>query len=61
MLVYRLEYFHPASGRISHCAKFDAPDDGQALALASEQSGDGPLELWCERRLVRRIEAIAAR
>jgi len=50
---------HPYSGHIERFAEFEAPDDEAALALAREHVGDNPLELWCERRKVSRIDAIS--
>lgn len=57
MLYYRLYFMHPHNGHIERFAEFEAPDDSAALALAREQTGANPLELWCERRKVGRIEA----
>jgi hypothetical protein len=59
MLYYRLYFMHPLTGGIQRFADFEAPDDGQALALAREQIGDYSLELWNERRKVAAIAALA--
>ena len=59
MSYYRLYFMDPRSGHIDRFAEFEAPDDRQASALAREHVGEYPLELWCERRKVHRIEAAA--
>lgn len=59
MLYYRLYFLHPHSGHIIRFAEFDAPDDEAAIALAAEQEGDQPLELWCRQRKVKRFESQA--
>ena len=58
MSYYRLYFMHPDNGHIDRFAEFEAPDDRAAVALASEHLGENPLELWCERRKVGRIEAL---
>ena len=58
MLYYRL-YFMTAAGRIRRFAEFDAPHDEAAITLAAEHAGEQPLELWCEKRMVRRFAAAA--
>jgi hypothetical protein len=60
MLYYRLYFMHPDNGHIERFADFQAPDDAHALSLAREHIGDNPLELWCERRKVHRIEAFSS-
>jgi hypothetical protein len=57
MQYYRLYFMHPHTGHIERFAEFEAPDHEAALALASEHVGENPLELWCDRCKVRRIEA----
>lgn len=57
MLYYRLYFMHPHSGHIERFAEYEAPDDAAALGLASEHIGEAPLELWCEHRKVKRIDA----
>lgn len=59
MRYYRMYFMHPHSGHIERFAEFEAPDDQTAVALASEHVGDHPLELWCERNKVKRIDAWA--
>jgi hypothetical protein len=54
---YRLYFMDPDSGHIERFAEFEAPDDQSAIALAGEHIGRNPLELWCERRKVGRINA----
>ena len=61
MLYYRLYFLHPRSGHILRFAEFEAPDDEAAVALAAEQEGGQPLELWCRQRKVRRFESVAGR
>lgn len=59
MQYYRLYFMHPYTGHIERFAEFEAPDDAQALSLAREHIGDHPLELWCGRRKVHRIQSFA--
>ena len=56
MTFYRLYFMNPHSGHIDDFAAFDSPDDDSAAALASEQVGHRPLELWDDGRKVRRFD-----
>ena len=57
MLHYRLYFMHPWTGHILRFTEFEAQDDLTAFALARPHIGNHPLELWCEGRKVRRIDA----
>lgn len=59
MSYYRLYFMEPFSGHIARFAEFEASDDAAAGELAAGHAGENPLELWCERRKVRRIERLA--
>jgi hypothetical protein len=59
LLYYRLYFLNPRSGHIIRFAEFEAVDDEAAIALAAEQEGPQPLELWCRQRKVKRFEAEA--
>jgi hypothetical protein len=60
MSYYRLYFMDRASGHIVRFAEFHAPTDGAATALARENEGYKPLELWCRHRKVIRLEPISA-
>jgi hypothetical protein len=55
---YRLYFLDRRSGHINAFTEIDAVDDQAAVGLANAQVGERPLELWCEGRKVRRIEAV---
>jgi hypothetical protein len=56
MPTYRMYYMNPFSGHIMHCREFEAPDDAAATKVCEEELSAGPIELWCDRRKVRRID-----
>lgn len=60
MFYYRLYFMDPHSGHIQRFADFEAPDDDSAAELAREHEGERPLELWCGKNKVMRIEAAAS-
>lgn len=53
MIRYRL-YFIDASEHSFRSDEFNAFDDEGAEAFALRHASDGPVELWCRNRLVRR-------
>ena len=56
-MLYRLYFMDPRTGHIIRFVEQEAADDQSALALAREQEGAHPLELWTGHRKVGRIEA----
>lgn len=50
---YRL-YFLDAAEHIFRSEEFHAFDDEGAEAFAQKYAGEGPVELWCRNRLIKR-------
>ena len=56
MSYYRLYHLDPATSSIIRFDEFEASDDGAAEALAETKLRSSPMELWQERRKVRRFD-----
>jgi hypothetical protein len=54
---YRLYFMNAVSGHIEGVEEFDESSDADALAKCCAFVGKRPVELWCERRKVTRLEA----
>lgn len=57
MLTYRMYFMNRYNGHIMHFKEFEASDDRVATRLCEREVADSPIELWCDRRKVRRIDA----
>jgi hypothetical protein len=55
---YKLYHLDPHSGHITKAEERVAADDDAALVDARERRSDHPLELWCGRRKVGRVDVI---
>lgn len=53
MPYYRLYFINPNTGRFLRFEELQAQDDVEAVRLASEKTGDHPLELWSGARRVK--------
>lgn len=60
MPYYRLYFLDPGTLKIKGVDDFNAPNDESAVALCETRKGDRPMELWCEARKVRTIDAAPA-
>ena len=56
MPLYRIEFVSRVSGRVAHQYRFDASDDGAAIAFAGVWIEDAPMELWRGREKLKRWE-----
>jgi DNA-binding transcriptional regulator YiaG len=59
MAYYRL-YFLDGSSHIEHFREFEAITDAAAVAQSEQWRAANAMELWCERRKVKRWEALAS-
>ena len=57
MAHYKLNFIHPAMGRVLFFEDIFADDDDEAMAKAKERATDRPVELWRGDRKVGFIEA----
>ena len=61
-MYYRLYFMNCGSGHIDRIEEIEAADDVEAVRTAAgRDAGDQPLELWQERRKVKRFEVGTAR
>lgn len=58
MAYYRLYFLDGAGAHIRSFAQFEAASDRDAVAAAEAQRTSAAMELWCERRKVRRWEPL---
>ena len=59
MAYYRLYFFDRFSGHINHFREYEAADDAAAVAIGGGWRELDAMELWSERRKVKRWEALA--
>ena len=59
MAYYRLYFFDRFSGHIDHFREYEAPDDASAVCQAADWRELDAMELWCNRRKVKRWESLA--
>jgi hypothetical protein len=57
---YRLYMMTGSGGHIQAFHEIEAPDDAEAVRVASTHCGPQPLELWCRNRKVRSFAAETA-
>ena len=55
MFYYRLFFLKNGDGPVVGVEEISARDDVEAVRLASERVGPQPLELWCDKRKVKRF------
>lgn len=60
MSYYRLLFMKDYGGPIVGVEEIAARDDVEAVRAASEHVGAQPLELWCDKRKVKRFAAVGA-
>lgn len=61
MSYYRLLFMKSADGPVIGAEEIAARDDVEAVRIASERVGPQPLELWCDKRKIKRFQAIEVR
>jgi hypothetical protein len=61
MSYYRLLFMKSAEGPVIGAEEIAARDDVEAVRIASERVGPRPLELWCDKRKIKRFQAVEAR
>lgn len=59
MSYYRLLFMKDYDGPVVGVEEIAARDDVEAVRAAAERVGPQPLELWCEKRKVKRFPAVA--
>jgi hypothetical protein len=60
MSYYRLLFMKSPDGPVIGSEEIKARDDLEAVHLASERVGPRPLELWCDKRKIKRFQAVEA-
>lgn len=58
MSYYRLLFRKSADGPVIGAKEIAARDDVDAVRIAREHVGDQTLELWCDKRKVKRFPAV---
>ena len=58
MSYYRLLFMKSADGPVIGAEEIAARDDVEAVRIAAERVGPRPLELWCDKRKVKRFQAV---
>lgn len=59
MLHYRLVFLKAPEGPVTGVEEIDARDDVEAVHVAGERTGPDMIEVWCEKRRVKRFAAAA--
>ena len=54
--IYRLYLLESVETHIAGYKEFDAPDDAAAIRVADGFAGEYVMDLWCDRRKVRRFQ-----
>ncbi len=57
MSYYRLLFMKSPDGPVIGCEEIAARDDVEAVHIASERVGPQPIELWCDKRKIKRFQA----
>ena len=61
MSYYRLLFMKSADGPVIGAEEIAARDDVEACRIAAERVGPQPLELWCDKRKIKRFQAVEVR
>jgi hypothetical protein len=61
MSYYRLLFMKSAEGPVIGSEEIAARDDVEAVRIASERVGPQPLELWCDKRKIKRFHPVEVR
>ena len=61
MSYYRLLFVKPGQGTVVGSEQIVARDDVEAVRAARGRVGPEAIELWCDKRRVKRFEAVEAK
>ena len=61
MSYYRLLFMKADGGPVIGAEEIAARDDVEAVRIASERVGPQPIELWCDKRKIKRFKAVEVR
>ena len=57
MYYYRVLFMKSANGPVIRTEEILARDDVEAVHIASRRVGAQPIELWCDKRRIKRFKA----
>jgi hypothetical protein len=60
MSYYRLLFMKSPEGPVIGSEEIKARDDLEAVHIARERVGPQPIELWCDKRKIKRFHAVEA-
>jgi hypothetical protein len=61
MSYYRLLFMKAVDGPVVGTEEIAARDDVEAVRIAARKVGDQPVELWCDKRKVKRFAPVETR